>query len=64
MEREKKTFNKNKKDILLVEEISKEKVANWIEDLTEEIFQNTASQLLWGEPDVPEELLNVVSDEN
>ena len=28
MEREKKTFNKNKKDILLVEEISKEKVAN------------------------------------
>lgn len=42
----------------------KEKVANWIEDLTEEIFQNTASQLLWGEPDVPEELLDIVADEN
>ncbi len=42
----------------------KEKVANCIEDLTEELFQNTSSQLLWGEPDVPEELLNDVSDEN
>lgn len=42
----------------------KEKIANCIENLTEELFQNTASQLLWGEPDVPEELLNDNSDEN
>lgn len=42
----------------------KEKIANCIENLTEELFQNTASQLLWGEPDVPEELLNDSSDEN